>query len=394
MFLLHIPLWISLQRWKIRLVQLNDPEYLDFYTPPRDVAGYLWLLFPVGKLVLCLWPTQIFCCVPHLMITLETKLEFGIEACQDVHCFLSRRSFCPLSLPCTCWSTQRILVLLEQLEDLSDSREKYCVVTDQDDSLSPLLSPAISCDPGPSLYLLTESCHSPSQSCRHGTCKTGTIILHLPKLFVFYSLLSISSYPCPKLPISLLLSTLRSDVSQQVMPIKQILTLPHERFMNLPRPHQHSLGSAITNLCLTVAITPHLVLLNHVTTLKSIPRSDYGPRGADQGWLWGHGCVHSPCTRWNTKLRFFTFTGDTKKMSHLTRQASRPSSAGSSLGSLSWLYIPRRSQWALNADPNNKMFQRDKENPCLLQRKQKNRHRVGERQLTCEKKYHILCLGV
>lgn len=198
---------------------------------------------------------------------------------------LSRRSFCPLSLPCTCWSTQRILVLLEQLEDLSDSREKYCVVTEQDDSLSPLLSPAISCDPGPSLYLLTESCHSPSQSCRHGTCKTGTIILHLPKLFVFYSLLSISSYPCPKLPISLLLSTLRSDVSQQVMPIKQILTLPHERFMNLPRPHQHSLGSAITNLCLTVAITPHLVLLNHVTTLKSIPRSDYGPRGADQGWL-------------------------------------------------------------------------------------------------------------
>lgn len=33
--------------------------------------------------------TQIFCCAPDLMITLETKLEFGVEAYPPVHCFFT-----------------------------------------------------------------------------------------------------------------------------------------------------------------------------------------------------------------------------------------------------------------------------------------------------------------
>lgn len=69
-------------------MQVNDPEYLDFSISPSEVTIYLWLSFAVCKASSLFVTTEIFYGAPDLMITLETNLELGIEACQHVHYFL------------------------------------------------------------------------------------------------------------------------------------------------------------------------------------------------------------------------------------------------------------------------------------------------------------------
>ena len=127
----------------------------------------------------------------------------------------------------------------------------------------------------------------------------------------------------------------------------------------------------------TVVISPQLLLPTHVTTLKSIPDPEYGPRGADERLCMRRQVcyINLYIGKYRT-LVYHIHKWQKKKMSHLARQDSRPSSAWISPWCLEPGYISRSSQLAIKVGPN-KRLQKEKENPCMPQRSQRLKHRAG-----------------
>ena len=198
-----------------------------------------------------------------------------------------------------------------------------------DDSLSIFLSPTIS------LTLLFTCLQNPAT---HPTSQ-GSDTAH-PKLkpFFFFSQ-SCSSPSAPSLgarhhqPPTFQathhcyrqLSPLWCFTPNQI--IKQILTRHPERFTNPPHSYQYAPGSAITSLGLDCCYKPP----------SGLADSCHDPKICPPPWAWTNGswrkavCEntgmwHQP-PRWERQNSCLSPSQMTKKMSHLTRQDSRASSA-------------------------------------------------------------------
>ena len=129
------------------------------------------------------------------------------------------------------------------------------------------------CARTPSLYLLTETCHSPSPhprpSFRLGTPKIGAVcLLLLPRLFVFSCPLLDTQHHRPRIPQAIhLIATVPpppSQGSQKIMFVKQIVTPRPEWCTNPPHPTDTSQAHPSPAFALAVATTLHLVLLTHL----------------------------------------------------------------------------------------------------------------------------------
>lgn len=138
--------------------------------------------------------------------------------------------------------------------------------------------------PDPSLYLLTESCHSRHlPGLRHSTSKTEAILLLLPKRFLSFSSLSW----CPTSSVTDLPSY-TSHCYRQLSPlwcftpnqiIKQILTRHPEWFTNPPHSYQYAPGSAITSLGLDCCYKPP----------SGLADSCHDPKICPPPWAWTNG---------------------------------------------------------------------------------------------------------